>query len=116
MFQLLLQLFKPNYVQLSCGKYKTLKEEERSNADDVLNDMVDKLLKREDADKWFMEFEERRLKLEEQTEERSREQEHNKQMQIMFLQLMQQAMQKNSYRRNANVKIRMYFSCSESLH
>ena len=57
--------------------------------------MVDKLLKQEDADKRFMEFEDRRLKLEEQMEERSqiREQEYDKQMQMMFLQLMQQAMQ-----------------------
>ena len=62
--------------------------------------MVDKLLKREeDADKRFMEFEEKRLKLEEQMEERKqiREQEHDKQMQMMFLQLMQQAMHRSSY-------------------
>ena len=46
-----------------------------------------------------MEFEEKRLKLEEQMEERKqiREQKHDKQMQIMFLQLMQQAMHRNSY-------------------
>ena len=56
--------------------------------------MVDKLHKREHADKWFMEYEERRLKFEEQMEERQRirEQEHEKEMQMMFLQLMQQAM------------------------
>ena len=45
-----------------------------------------------------MEFVEKRLKLEEQMEERRqiREQEHDKQMQMMFLQLMQQAMYRNS--------------------
>ena len=65
-----------------------------------LIDMVDKLLKREDnADKQLMEFEERRLKFEEQMEEqrRIREQEHEKEMQMMFLQLMQQAMHGNAY-------------------
>ena len=65
-----------------------------------LIDMVDKLLKREDnADKQLMEFEERRLKFEEQIEEqrRIREQEHEKEMQMMFLQLMQQAMHRNAY-------------------
>ena len=62
--------------------------------------MVDKLLKREEhADKWFMKFEEKRLKLEEQMEERRqiREQEHEKQMRMMFLQVMQQAMHRNAY-------------------
>ena len=62
--------------------------------------MVDKLIKREEsADKRFMEFEERRLKFEEQMEEQRqiREQEHDRQMQMMFLQLMQQAMHRNSY-------------------
>ena len=63
--------------------------------------MVDKLLKREEhADKRFMEFvEERRLKFEEQMEERRRirQQEHKKEMQMMFLQLMQQAMHRNAY-------------------
>ena len=70
---------------------KLRKKRKRSNVDNVLNDMVDKLLKREeDADKQFMEFEEKRLKLEEQMEERRqiREQGHDKQMQMMFLQLM----------------------------
>ena len=79
---------------------KLRKKRKRSNVDNALNGMVDKLLKREeDADKRFMEFEEKRLKLEEQMEVRRqiREQEHNKQMQMMFLQLMQQAMHRNSY-------------------
>ena len=42
--------------------------------------MVDKLLKQEDADKQFMEFEVRRLKLEKHMEEQRqiREQEHDK--------------------------------------
>ena len=78
---------------------KLRKKRKRSSVDNVLNDMVDKLLKREDADKRFMEFEEKRLKLEEQMEERRqiREQEHDKQMQMVFLQLMQQAMHRNLY-------------------
>ena len=79
---------------------KLRKKRKRSNVDNVLNDIVDKLLKRDEhADKWFMKFEEKRLKLEEQMEERRqiRELEHDKQMQMMFLQLMQQAMHRNSY-------------------
>ena len=62
--------------------------------------MVDKLLKREEhADKRFMEYEERRLKFEEQMEERReiREQEYEKEMQMMLLQLIRQAIHRNAY-------------------
>ena len=57
-------MLQPNNVQLSCtGNIKLRKKRKRSNVDDVLNDMVDKLIKREEsADKRFMEFQERRLK------------------------------------------------------
>ena len=82
------------------GNTKLRKKRKRSNADNVLNDMVDKLLKREEhADKRFMEYEERRLKFEEQMEERRqiRKQEHKKEMQMMLLQLIQQAIHRNAY-------------------
>ena len=82
------------------GNTKLRKKRKRSNADNVLIDMVDKLLKREEhADKRFMEYEERRLKFEEQMEERRqiRKQEHEKEMQMMLLQLIQQAMHRNAY-------------------
>ena len=46
------------------------KKRKMSNVDNALNDIVDNLLKQEkDSVKQFMEFEERRLKLEEQIEE-----------------------------------------------
>ena len=80
------------------GNTKLRKKRKRSNADNVLIDMVDKLLKREEhADKRFMEFEERRLKHEEQMKDRRqiREQAHEMEMQMMFLQLMLQAMHRN---------------------
>ena len=85
---------------MSIRNTKLRKKRKRSNADNVLNDMVDKLLKRkEHANKQFLEFEERRLTHEEQMEERRqiREQAHEKEMQMMFLQLMQQAMHRNAY-------------------
>ena len=67
--------------------------------DESLDNMVEKLIKRDEiADKRYMELEERRLKREQEIEERRqiREQEHEKNMQMMFLQFMQQLMQSNS--------------------
>ena len=84
---------------LCVGNTLLRKKRKRANVDESLNNIVEKLIEREEAaDKRFIELEERRLKLEEQIEERRqiREQEHEKYMQTMFMQFMQQIMQSNS--------------------
>ena len=83
------------------------KKRKHTNVDESLNNVVDKLVKREDAaDKRFLELEERRMKREEEIEERRqiREQEHEKHMQGMFMQFMQQMIQNNSYPRYSSVE------------
>ena len=82
-------------LDLCVGNTLLRKKRKRANVDD----MVEKLIKQEEiADKCYRELEEKRLKLEERIKERRqvREQEHEKNMQMMFMQFMHQMMESNS--------------------
>ena len=58
-------------LNLCVGNTLLRKKTKHANVDDSLNNMVEKLIKREEiADKRYRELEEKRLKLEEQIKER----------------------------------------------
>jgi len=83
------------------------KKRKHTNVDESLNEVVEKLAKQGvEADKRFLEAEERRMKREEEVKERRqiRQQEHEKQMQGMFMQFMQHMMQNNSYPRYSSAE------------